>query len=262
MKTIIFFLKFISLTCLIFIYLMVSCFVAIFSKRSSRRKNLCLNCSYFSKICLKFLGTRVKKSADISRFQNKSYFIVSNHVSYMDILIISSLFPASFITSVEVARDIFLGTIARLGGSLFVERRKKSRLVKDLESVSDVLKGNLNVVLFPEGTSSNGEKILPFKKTLFRAAIEHGIPVLPLYLRYVSIDGMPVSNNNRDLIYWYGDMKFFPHFMSLLKLNSIDTELIVLPEISSTSKSSHQLASIAFQAISNMHQNTRCHMWG
>ncbi|HOK80025.1 MAG TPA: lysophospholipid acyltransferase family protein [bacterium] len=255
MKIITFLLKFISLTCLIFIYMMVSCFVTIFSKRSSRRKNLCLNCSYFSKIGLKFLGIRVKKCADISQFQNKSYFIVSNHVSYIDILVISSFFPASFITSVEVAKDVFLGTLAMLGGSLFVERRKKSRLIKDLETVSDVLESNLNVVLFPEGTSSDGEKILPFKKTLFRAAIKHSVPVLPLYLRYVSVDGMPVSNNNRDLIYWYGDMKFFPHFMSLLKLNSINANLFILPEISSVSKSSHQLASIAFQTISNMHQS-------
>jgi len=169
--------------------------------------------------------------------------------------VISSFFPASFITSVEVAKDVFLGTLAMLGGSLFVERRKKSRLIKDLETVSDVLESNLNVVLFPEGTSSDGEKILPFKKTLFRAAIKHSVPVLPLYLRYVSVDGMPVSNNNRDLIYWYGDMKFFPHFMSLLKLNSINANLFILPEISSVSKSSHQLASIAFQTISNMHQS-------
>lgn len=259
MKKITFFLKLLALAGLIFLYILVACFVAIFSKRSSRRKNLCVNCSYFTRVGLRYLGIKVKRYGHVSPFQNTSYLIVSNHVSYIDILIISSFFPAAFITSVEIAKDIFLGTLARMGGSLFVERRKKSRLMKDLETISNVLEENLNVVLFPEGTSTNGEKILPFKKTLFRAAIKHGIPVLPLYIRYVSVDGIPVAINNRDLIYWYGNMKFFPHFTSLLKLNSIRAELFILPEISSASKTSHQLAILAFQSIFNMHQNA-CHM--
>ncbi len=86
-----------------------------------------------------------------------SYFaqkFVDRRNSYLDVLIISSVFPASFITSVEIAKDFFLGTLARLGGSIFVERRRKIRLLKDIDAVSNVLSSNLNVVLFPEGTST------------------------------------------------------------------------------------------------------------
>lgn len=238
---------------LIVFYILISSFIACFSRSKNKRKLLCENCSWFSKAALRILGISVSVTGYFPDYK-KSFFVVCNHVSYLDVLIISSVFPASFITSVEIARDFFLGTLARLGGSIFVERRKKRRLLKDLDAISKVLSSNLNVVLFPEGTSSNGEIILPFKKTLFRAAIRCRLPVLPVYICYVSIDGDLITPKNRDIIFWYGDMKFFPHFLSLLSINRICVCLEFFSVIPSNSMKVDNLAKTAYQTILQAHQ--------
>lgn len=186
--------------------------------------------------------------------EDKTYMIVCNHLSYVDVLIIASIFSASFITSVEISKDIFLGSLAKLGGSIFVERRKKTRLIKDLGSVSKVLSDGLNVVLFPEGTSTNGEAILPFKKTLFRAAIQCGVEILPVCINYISIDGVTLNKKNRDLIYWYGDMKFFPHFINLLRIKQINVQLSILPAITTTKMTSDKVSKVAYESIKKVYQ--------
>ncbi len=243
--------RLISVSGLIILYLLSSSFILLFSRRENRRKKLCLNCSFYSRLALKNLGinVRIKKIGSFS--PEKNYFIVCNHLSYIDVLIISSVFPSSFVTSVEVEKDIFLGTMAGLGGSIFVERRNKKRLLKDLGFVSDVVASGLNVVVFPEGTSSNGESVLPFKKTLFRAAVNCGVDVLPLCLCYTSINGRKIDRKNRDLIFWYGDMKFFPHFMGLLKLKKIEATLQILQPFETKSLKSDAISKIAYDTISS-----------
>lgn len=249
-----FFLKVFYITGLIFLYILVSFFVLVFSKTKNRKKNLCLNCSYFTKLGLKFFGIKVKL---IKKYlpEKKPYLIVSNHLSYVDVLVISSFFPACFVSSVEISKDIFLGTLARLGGTLFVERRSKKRLLKDIDSISNALSNGMSVVLFPEGTSGNGETILPFKRTLFRSAIKSGTEVLPLCLRYVSIDGNPVNKENRDSVFWYGDMKFFPHFINLLKTKSIEVNLTVLKPVLTLSLKSDAVSKITYDSILQEYQN-------
>ncbi|MCM8822467.1 MAG: 1-acyl-sn-glycerol-3-phosphate acyltransferase [Candidatus Omnitrophica bacterium] len=252
-----FFLKFGSIFALILAYIAVSVIILIFSKPTSRRRNLCFNRSYFTRMALKLLGIRIVKK---SNFQpvGKTYLIVSNHLSYTDVVVISSIFPACFVTSVEIAKDFFLGTLARMGGSLFVERRKKTRLLRDLETVSSVLSDGLSVVLFPEGTSTNGESILPFKKTLFRSAISCGVDVLPVCVCYVSINGKSVNEENRDLVFWYGDMRFFPHFMNFLRIHSIEVSLEILPPIQTSSMNSDTISKLAYHSIYQAYQK-KCH---
>lgn len=249
-----FFRKVIYIAGLIFLFVLVSFFTSIFSKRKNRTKNLVVNCSYFCRRGLNVLGIRIKIKKNFSYDNNKTYLIVSNHLSYLDVLIIASIFPASFITSVEISKDIFLGSLAKLGGSVFIERRNKARLIKDLESVSRVLSKGFNVVLFPEGTSTNGETVLPFKKTLFRSAIYRGIEILPLYIHYISINETTVNRGNRDLIFWYGSMKFFPHFIKLLKLRKIDAELYILQSITTIGMKSDVVSKLAHKSIYETHQ--------
>ncbi|MCM8763991.1 MAG: 1-acyl-sn-glycerol-3-phosphate acyltransferase [Candidatus Omnitrophica bacterium] len=238
-------------------YVVVSVIILIFSKPTTRRRNLCFNRSYFTKIALKFLNIKITRNK-ISPPVNKTYLIVSNHLSYTDVVVISSIFPACFITSVEIGKDFFLGTLARMGGSLFVERRKKTRLLMDLEAISAVLSEGLSVVLFPEGTSTNGERMLPFRKTFFRSAISCGVDVLPVCICYVSINGKPVNEKNRDLVFWYGDMRFFPHFMNLLKLSSIKVKLEILPPIQTSAMNSNTVSKIAYHSIYQAYQK-KCH---
>lgn len=145
-----------------------------------------------------------------------NFLVVANHVSYLDIIILSSLHPMVFVTSTEMAANPILGDITRLGGCLFTDRKKHTSLPQEIENFSQALKNGFNVCLFPEGTSTNGNSIREFRKSLFQMAVLAKVPVQPVCIRYTGLDGAPISPDNRDLLYWYGDMTFAPHFMKLL----------------------------------------------
>lgn len=161
--------------------------------------------------------------------------VVSNHLSYLDILIISSVFPSLYITSVEVQHTFFLGLMSRLAGSLFVERRNKTKLLKEIDAIATVLKSGFTITLFPEGTSSNGDNVLPFKSSLFSAAEKAEITIQPICIRYMEIDNHPITPKTRDYAYYYGDIQFFPHLMNLFTVESIKVRLSFLDQVKTNS---------------------------
>lgn len=163
---------------------------------------------------------------------NKNYLFVSNHMSYLDVLIFSSKIPSVFVTSVDMGEVFFLGTLAEMGGSIFVERRSRQRVERDLTKMSETLKHGFNIVIFPEGTSTNGQKMLPFKKSLLMSAVESQRDIVPVAIKYMSIDGIPFSKENADTVCWYGDMTFADHLMGLWKHKSIKVQVEFMPPIS------------------------------
>jgi 1-acyl-sn-glycerol-3-phosphate acyltransferase len=191
---------------------------------------------------------------------DRNYLILSNHLSYFDILILSSLFPAVFVSSVEMQKTFFLGDLAMLGGTVFVERRSSSGIKQEISRLAGVLKEGFSIVLFPEGTTSNGDRILPFKKSLMACAVEADIPVLPVCLKYQNLNGEAVNPENRDFIYWYGEMSFFPHFIRFLKqVNHLTVSLNLLEEIpvekEEPSLARKKMASAAFHQIQQAYQS-------
>jgi 1-acyl-sn-glycerol-3-phosphate acyltransferase len=183
--------------------------------------------------------------------------ILSNHLSYTDIFVISSFFPASFIASVdEVKSDLLLGKATELSGGYFVERRSRSGLRTEIESISEILKLGINVALFPEGTTSNGDRVLPFKTPLLSIAQKAGVEILPLCVRYTRIDGEPLTAKNRDSICYYGDMKFFDHLFRLLCTRSVDAELILLDRIDPhTASSRKEMAKSVYDMINSAYMD-------
>jgi len=137
-----------------------------------------------------------------------------------------------FITSVELKRTFPLGLLAWLGGSIFVERRSPTGLKQEIREIEQVLAEGTSVALFPEGTTSNGDTVRPFKNSLITAAITTGSSLLPVCIRYTTVNGQPVGSHNRDLVYYYGGTTFFEHLPRLLKLKIIEVECIVLRPIS------------------------------
>ena len=169
---------------------------------------------------------------DNLELDTKNYLFVSNHMSYLDVLIFSSKIPSVFVTSVDMGEVFFLGTLAEMGGSIFVERRSRQRVERDLSKMSETLKHGFNIVIFPEGTSTNGQKMLPFKKSLLMSAVESQRDIVPVAIKYMSIDGVPFSKANADTVCWYGDMTFADHLMGLWKHKSIKVQVQFLPAIS------------------------------
>jgi 1-acyl-sn-glycerol-3-phosphate acyltransferase len=211
---------------------------------------LARNTALFSRLVLWLLGVRVRVKHR-ERLHEGARLIAANHVSYLDILVIAAACPAVFVTSVELGRTPLLGLLARLGGSLFVERRKAWGLKKEIALVARVLGEGLPVVLFAEGTTSNGERVRPFKNSLFEAAIAAGADVLPLCLRYTRINGEAVSPHNRDSVFYYGGASFFRHFPRLLSLRSVDVDLEPQKLLRPGTKASRKgLASKAHEAVS------------
>ncbi len=140
-------------------YLLTSCFISILPvSGKSRRAMRIRNASFFSRLALALFGIRVQVDHGERLHSNSGgRLIVSNHLSYVDVLIISSLMPSIFITSVELKRTFLLGALARLSGCLFVERRKFSGLKQEIGDITRALGQGFSVVLFPEGTTSNGD---------------------------------------------------------------------------------------------------------
>lgn len=188
-------------------------------------------------------------------FSKHNHLFVANHVSYMDIPVLSSIHPMLFITSTDMGKTPFLGQITQLGGSLYTDRTRIATLRNEVNVIADALKEGFDLSLFPESTSYNGEIVHPFKKSLFEVAIRSKIPVQPICIKYISIDGEPFSVANRNKICWYGDMAFVPHFPNMLKLKEIKVEVTLLDEIPIEDGMDRQtLSDLTFKKINEIFQ--------
>jgi 1-acyl-sn-glycerol-3-phosphate acyltransferase len=205
--------------------------------------------SITSKVGLRIFNVKIRKTfAPIDPHEN--FLIVSNHLSYLDILIISSFFPACFVTSQEMKETPFLGQICLLGGCLFVERRKKTGIANEVKELAMALEDGLNVAIFPEATSTNGEAVIRFRRPLFQSAIDSRSKILPLCLNYRTLDGDKLTLKNRDKVFWYGDMSFLSHALSLFAHKKIVAELTVFPSLNSADfGDKNALADHCFQLI-------------
>ncbi len=171
---------------------------------------------------------------DPELMREKTFLIVGNHMSYMDVLVFAAAQPAVFVTSVDMGQVPLLGHLARSGGSLFVERRHRERMDNDRGTLTETLKRGFHVLIYPEGTSTNGLEVKPFKKGLLTAAQAAGVDILPVVTSYVSIDGQPFDASTCDRIAWHGDMKFAPHLLQLLRLRKVKVRLEFLAPIKIT----------------------------
>lgn len=211
------------------------------------------NTTVFSRLALALFGIQVRiKHRERLRAGRAAKLVVSNHVSYIDILVLSAIKPCVFITSVELRNTPLLGMLAGMGGSLFVERRKPTGLKREIEAIARVLGQGFSVVLFPEGTTSDGKRVQQFKNPFFDAAVSARKDILPLCLRYTRINGGPVNDANRNALYYHGGASFRDHFPAFLSLRSVDVEVTPLgsikPDPTATRK---ELASSAYAAISS-----------
>lgn len=137
--------------------------------------------------------------------------LISNHLSYLDILVLSSLTPAVFVSKHDVKYWPVFGQFAVLGGTVFVDRQRRFQVGHVNDEITKALNQGALVVLFPEGTSTNGQTLLPFKSPLLQPATNPAWPLALDWIHY-EIDDGDASN---EVCYW-GDHTFFPHMLNLL----------------------------------------------
>ena len=156
--------------------------------------------------------------------------IVSNHLGYLDILVLSVATPTTFVAKRELGQWPFLGPCMRMVGTLLIDReslRDTSRMVRAMQ---EVLGRKRSVTLFAEGTSWSGGRLLPFKRPLFAAPAELDIPVVPAALHYATPGAGPGAAGEDGgsphlEVCWWGDMPFFAHFRRLLRLPRIEARV-------------------------------------
>jgi 1-acyl-sn-glycerol-3-phosphate acyltransferase len=189
----------------------------------TRRSNVLLG--KYCRVGLWVLGVKVNPIGLENRDAQANALLVGNHLSYLDVLVLSSQLPVGFVTSVEIRETPVLGKMCEVAGCLFVERRNRSNLRGEVAELSEGLKAGLNVAIFPEATSTNGAQILRFRRPLYLAAVEAKVPVVPFCLNYRSIGGQGVNVVNRDCVFWYGDMDFAPHLWALTGSGGVKVDL-------------------------------------
>ena len=177
---------------------------------------------FYHRWCCRILGFRVRSVGNPTA--ERPVLFVANHVSYTDITILGSVIAGSFIAKAEVADWPFFGWLAKLQRSVFVDRRVRSTATQR-DAITDRLSAGEALILFPEGTSGDGNRVLPFKSALFSAAQRNDIPpviVQPVSLAYTRLDGMPIGRLYRPFFAWYGAVDLAPHLWSMVSLGMVE----------------------------------------
>ncbi len=179
---------------------------------------------------LKILGFRIKVEGNVAYLKEHGNLIISRHVSYTDGLILGGLTPAVLVSKKDVKKWPLFGQVVAISGTIFVDRMNNKDF-SYLDQMTELLKSKVTVVVFPEGTSTNGAVVKPFQSVFFKAPIEAGASILPVTISYLKIDGAEITAANRGDIVWYGQVGFFNHLWNLLQFNRIDVTVTVHDKI-------------------------------
>ena len=217
-------------------------------RRQKKVSKLLQNCA---KKQIKSLGITITAAGREHLKEGENYLIVANHVGYMDIVILQSLIHNNRFITHDGARgeDRVLNLIAKTANAYSIQRNLKN-IRSELRAVTDILKNGFHLIFFPEGTSTDGSKILPFYPFFFTAGLKAGKPVLPICIQYTKIGEENFNTRNRDFICWYGEEPGFKeHLIRLLKIKSLSVHIRFLPPLDPKGKSAKALAEESRQRI-------------
>lgn len=180
---------------------------------------------YYKTICT---ALRIRVRVEGEPVRGRAVLYVSNHVSWADILAIGSLAPIAYVSKSEVGKWPLVGTAAKSQRTIFVDRSRRQQTGDAIADIVQRLSSGTSVVLFAEGTSSDGNRVLPFRSALIGAVreagarAEGGILIQPMSICYTSLHGMPMGRQHRPLVAWYGDLDFMPHIKTFIERGAVD----------------------------------------
>jgi 1-acyl-sn-glycerol-3-phosphate acyltransferase len=187
---------------------------------------------FYHRLCCRLMGIAVAPVGTMSR--HRPTLFVSNHTSYLDITVLGSVIPASFVAKAEVARWPLYGILAKLQRTVFVERRRQTSL-HQRDQLQERLAAGDNLILFPEGTSNDGNRVLPFRSALLSVAElpadQGSLTIQPVSIAYFALNGIPMGHGLRPLVAWYGDMSLAPHLWQFSRLGKITVVVEFHPPI-------------------------------
>lgn len=210
---------------------------------------------WYHRMCCRLLGIRLEVFGRRSRARPTLF--VANHASYLDIAIYGALIPGSFVAKSEVATWPLFGFLAKLQNSVFVDRRVRTSHLQASE-IGRRLDARDSMILFPEGTSDDGNRVKPFKTALFAVAEMksrgHALAVQPVSLTYSRLDGVPIGRHLRPFFAWYGDMELLSHARQLIGLGRLTVTItfhdpVTIEEFGSRK----ELAAFCYETIARGH---------
>jgi 1-acyl-sn-glycerol-3-phosphate acyltransferase len=185
---------------------------------------------HYHRLVCRMLGIRIEVSGKPPL--QGPLLVVSNHVSWLDIVVLSAVAPVSFVAKREVASWPFFGSLARLQRTVFVDRDRRHATGNSRNDMqARLLRGDI-LVLFPEGTSSDGRRVMPFKSSFFGAADIEGVLVQPVSIAYRGHRNLPMNRRLLPSYAWYGEMDLAPHLLEALATGPIEVAVICHPPLS------------------------------
>lgn len=206
---------------------------------------------YHRMVCV-ILGIKVKVNGQRSTVMPTLF--VCNHVSYLDIEVLGGRIPGCFVAKAEVATWPFFSTLAKAQRTIFVDRRS-SKTSNSRDEMLKRLDTGDNLMLFPEGTSSDGTRVLPFRSALFAVAQlrrdDRPIVVQPVAISYTRLDGIPLGRYWRPLFAWFGDLDLVPHLWQMVCLGETEAVVTFFPPVDIDRLGDRKkLAEYCFQQVS------------
>lgn len=193
------------------------------------------------------LGMRVRVVGKM--VEKRPLLIAANHISWTDIMALGSRVDVTFIAKSELAGWPLFGFLSRLQRTVFIERERKRKSGDQASEIARRLAAGNAMVLFAEGSTGDGNLLLPFKSTLFGAAsmaIAEGaadhVVIQPVSIAYTRIHGIPMGRQHRSIASWIGDMDLVPHLSQLLAEGGLDVEIRFGEPIEFSAKSSRKEA--------------------
>jgi 1-acyl-sn-glycerol-3-phosphate acyltransferase len=218
----------------------------------------------YHRILCALIGVRIRETG--KRSPDFPLLILANHASWLDIVVITALTPAVFVAKKEVAGWPVFGWLAKLQRTVFIDRERRHRTGAATQEIAERLIGGDAVVLFAEGTSSDGNRILPFRSALI-GAVHHAIgrsthhdrvTVQPLSLAYVNLNGLPLGRAFRSRVAWYGDADLIPHLVGVCSAGAVDVTVSWGEPMSyDMSADRKDIARVAEQAVRRMTAQAR-----
>lgn len=185
---------------------------------------------YWHKIALWAIGVRVHVHGE--RELRRPLMVAANHSSWLDILVLASVIDATFVAKSEVREWPVFGVLARLQRSIFIKREERRQTREQADEMASRLNAGETVVLFPEGTTTAGNRLGEIKSSLFAAASsaahfapEGVVHVQPVAVAYTRIHGMPMGHYHRPVVAWPGDVPLLPHLLGILKTGAFDVDV-------------------------------------
>lgn len=171
-----------------------------------------------------FIG--LKMTVEGQPTSHRPTLFVANHCSWLDIVSLGSVLPACFVAKAEIAGWPGISIVAKLGRTIFVSRNRQA-VAQEQRTLEQRLKAGDSIILFPEGTTSDGNRVRPFASAFFTLAFNEPAPwVQPVTVVYNALEGQPIRRFDRQMVAWHGDMDLWPHLKQLLRRGHLHAKIV------------------------------------